>query len=225
MREKKYIFDIFLILWKEISLLDKMKTKLLYSIIVVFCSIFATLTSAAKHEPQKCCRNEKNLLVNRRCVNDSAGKSPPIVLTCEEKYILNPTELEEDYYNITENATLYIADMGSYLLSSEWVNCFITQKIFIMIFAVNFRYCLVNMQDEDETYEIAIVCFPQTDLFDVPKISFEIKSLFIFISVIFLLLTLYIYYRLPELRETQVITIFLPNLLAYWKIYDGKFYL
>jgi len=67
------------------------------------------------------------------------------------------------------------------------------------------RYCLVNTFDEElnETYEIALVCFPENEP-EIVKVSFTIKAIFIFISVFFLILTLYIYYRLPELRQTQV---------------------
>jgi hypothetical protein len=61
------------------------------------------------------------------------------------------------------------------------------------------------MYDEElnETYEIALVCFPENEP-EIVKVSFTVKAIFIFISVFFLLLTLYIYYRLPELRQTQV---------------------
>lgn len=90
----------------------------LFYVLIVTLTLFVAKTTAAL-EPQKCCRNEENLLVNRRCVKDKSGKSPSILLTCEEKYILNPHELEEDFYNVTANATLFIPDMGSYLLREE----------------------------------------------------------------------------------------------------------
>lgn len=39
---------------------------------------------------------------------------------------------------------------------------------------------------------------------NLSKLTYSVKALLIFISVVFLLLTLYVYYRLTELRETQV---------------------
>lgn len=57
----------------------------------------------------------------------------------------------------------------------------------------------------DETHEIAIVCFHESDAdLSLSKLTFTVKAILIFTSVLFLLLTLYVYFRLPELRETQV---------------------
>lgn len=50
--------------------------------------------------------------------------------------------------------------------------------------------------------EIAIVCFSEEQ--EIATMSFSLKAIFLAISIVFLLLTLYIYYLLPELRETQV---------------------
>lgn len=78
-----------------------------------------------------------------------------------------------------------------------------------MTFNVNpNRFCLVHQQDEDdskEVHEVAIVCFPETDSeLSLSKLTFTVKAALIFTSVLFLILTLYIYFRLAELRETQV---------------------
>lgn len=84
----------------------------------------------------------------------------------------------------------------------------------IKFLALN-RFCLVNQHDEehDETFEVAIVCFPETEAeMKLSSLTFTMKAILIFTSVAFLLLTLYIYLRLPELRETQVtsaITLFI----------------
>lgn len=73
-----------------------------------------------------------------------------------------------------------------------------------------FSFCLVNQQgegedDADETHEIAVICFPESEMeLSLAKLTFSVKAVLIFISVVFLLLTLYVYYRLTELRETQV---------------------
>lgn len=57
----------------------------------------------------------------------------------------------------------------------------------------------------EETHEIAIVCFPESSMdISLSKLTFTVKAILIFTSVLFLLLTLYVYFRLSELRETQV---------------------
>jgi hypothetical protein len=73
-------------------------------------------------------------------------------------------------------------------------------------------FCLVNQHgegegedDADDIREIAVVCFPESDMeVALSKVTFSVKAVLIFISVAFLLLTLHIYNRLTELRETQV---------------------
>lgn len=88
-----------------------------------------------------------------------------------------------------------------------------------------FRFCLVNQQDEDdgELLEIAIVCFPEAPSAGISKLEFTTKAVLIFTSVLFLLLTLYIYFRLPDLRETQVrheAWFFLRNALWHFVLQD-----
>ena len=90
----------------------------LYEIIIISLIICVNVIYG-KLEPQKCCRNEKNLLIDRRCTPDRTGKSPNVQLKCEEKYILNPYEMEEDAYNVTEDASLFIPDMGSSFFRDE----------------------------------------------------------------------------------------------------------
>lgn len=73
-----------------------------------------------------------------------------------------------------------------------------------------FRFCIVNQHPEEESgevgelHEIAVVCFPEVPE-EISMLTFTVKAIMIFTSVFFLLLTLYVYYRLPELRETQVL--------------------
>lgn len=79
--------------------------------------------------------------------------------------------------------------------------------ILINIINIRIRFCLVNFTDSDseETYEIALVCFPQTTIdLEAMRLSFATSCILMSISIVFLLLTIYIYFRLPELRETQV---------------------
>jgi len=52
-------------------------------------------------------------------VPDRTGKSPNIILACEEKYMLNPYEMDEDAFNVTEDASLFVPDMGSSFFRDE----------------------------------------------------------------------------------------------------------
>lgn len=88
---------------------------------IVITALLLHLTSAlsAKTEVAKCCENEQNLLIDRKCGANSAGKIPKLNLLCDEKYILDPANVDEDAYNITNNGSLYVPDMQSYLFPDE----------------------------------------------------------------------------------------------------------
>lgn len=73
----------------------------------------------AKNEPPKCCDNDKNLLLNRACDVNGEGIRPKLKLDCEEKYILDPANVEEDEFEVRENGSIYVPDMQSYLLPNE----------------------------------------------------------------------------------------------------------
>lgn len=62
---------------------------------------------------KKCCNNERNLLAKNKCVPDFPGRSLPINLTCDEKYVLDPNTYEEDAYNVTVNGSLHVHDHGN----------------------------------------------------------------------------------------------------------------
>jgi hypothetical protein len=80
-------------------------------------------------------------------------------------------------------------------------------------------YCIVNSVTEEslDLQEIAVVCFEGYFSEEPSPVSYTLRSVLIFISVFFILLTLYVYYLLPELRETQdKVTIFtLINLATF----------
>lgn len=64
----------------------------------------------------------------------------------------------------------------------------------------------MNQRDvelDDELHEVAIVCFAEESM-EMAKLTYTVKAVLIFTSVAFLVLTLYIYFVLKELRETQV---------------------
>lgn len=67
-----------------------------------------------------------------------------------------------------------------------------------------YRHCETNFMPPNfnETRKIAMVCF-EIDYEDIITL-FMVKGILAFISVAFLIMTLYVYWILPDLRETQV---------------------
>lgn len=95
----------------------KKTMKFIISIFIITACL--TKITYAKLEAPQCCDSEKNFLIESQCDADKEGKIPQIKLECEEKYILDPFEFEEDNYTITENGTLLIADMQTVLFRDE----------------------------------------------------------------------------------------------------------
>jgi hypothetical protein len=81
-------------------------------------------------------------------------------------------------------------------------------------------------EEYSELQQIAIVCTSalgiELDYIRITPVEHTIRAILIFISVFFILLTLYIYYLLPELRETQdKVTIFTLINLAKFLFFLG----
>lgn len=74
----------------------------------------------------------------------------------------------------------------------------------IKIYPSFFRYCIGNHFDNEteEIDEITLICFDEEQM-AAENFKFFMKGILIMVSVIFLLITLYVYWLLPELRETQ----------------------
>lgn len=66
-------------------------------------------------------------------------------------------------------------------------------------------FCTTNLlvPGSNATRKVAMVCF--TDDYKNILLLFLVKGILAFTSVIFLAMTLYVYWILPELRETQVV--------------------
>jgi len=97
-------------------------------------------------------------------------------------YMLNELENEEDSYYIDTFGTLYTNE-GSLKLTRD-------------------QYCIAKHTDEDNvTVNIAMVCFEENPAYQ--SVWLPVKTLLISISVSFLVLTLYIYWVIPELRQTE----------------------
>lgn len=86
--------------------------------ILIFAQ-FTDLSTNAQTPPGKCCGNEDNLIVNSVCKPDKSGKSSPIPLTCDAKYVLDPSTFEDDEYNVTVNGSLLLYDFGGTIPAGE----------------------------------------------------------------------------------------------------------
>lgn len=66
------------------------------------------------------------------------------------------------------------------------------------------RYCVANLHasGSNDSREIALVCFG--DHAETAAILFAVKGTLALISAFCILLTLYVYWIIPDMRETQV---------------------
>lgn len=72
---------------------------------------------------------------------------------------------------------------------------------------MSIRFCVgkITKEDVNKTRNGALICFPSAQIASIKELLFVVKAIIGFISVVFLILTLYVYYIIPDLRETQVI--------------------
>ncbi|CAO1435791.1 unnamed protein product [Diamesa serratosioi] len=137
--------------------------------------------SRAETTQYNCCNTKSNQLINRTCDNNGSG-IVEINLKCSDKYVLD-SRIEDDSFNVAKNGSLFLTELDIYMNSDN--------------------FCLVNIYDNEaeEFYPAALVCFTEPEI--EIDFFFMMKAVLLFISVAFLVLTLYVYYLLSELRETQ----------------------
>ncbi|XP_037029890.1 G-protein coupled receptor Mth2-like [Bradysia coprophila] len=155
--------------------------RFMYAIeIVISIAIVARLAEANQHPPP-CC-GQQNILKDRSC--NYNGLKGQILLDCENgKYLLDPSDNKLDTYHILENGYLQMNSSSPPVPIDA--------------------YCITNYlgNGSNETREVALVCFGQH--VKTAPIMFMVKGTMALISVFFLLLTLYVYWIIPDLRETQ----------------------
>lgn len=93
-----------------------MKFIIISILITIVC---LTNTASTKLEAPKCCDSDKNILIESQCDLNKEGKIPQINLGCDEKYMLDPFDFEEDNYTLTENGTLLITELQTILFRDE----------------------------------------------------------------------------------------------------------
>ena len=104
---------------------------------------------------------------------------------CDKKTLIDPSEDPKDKIHLLKNGSLYVSLSNLALPPSQ--------------------YCIDNFEMQDESTKKAIVCFPEIAQDDFSNckdkgISKFLYPALLFISCLFLALTLMIYGSLPELR-------------------------
>lgn len=182
---------------------------------ILIISLIIIGYSRAEPSQYNCCNNRTNQLINRTCDNNGSEKVE-IKIKCLDKYVLD-SRIEDDNFNVAKNGSLFLKELDLYVNSDKWVMILLFYFVLLILKRLHFgisywqcwifyfdSFCLVNIHDNEaeEYYPAALVCFTDPDI--EIDIFFMMKAVLLFISVVFLILTLYVYYLLSELRETQV---------------------
>lgn len=93
--------------------------KILWILLAVQIANCASAIAQHKVAARKCCNNEDNLIIESKCTPDTTGKSLPIALKCESKYVLDPNLYDDDNYNVTANGSLNVFDFASAIPPGE----------------------------------------------------------------------------------------------------------
>lgn len=147
-------------------------------IVVVAISIASSLVQSAYVAKSKACCLGRNLYTNK-CVEGENSE-----IHCSNgRYMLDPMRNRVDRYFITEQGYLEMESSEDASPSS--------------------KFCTTNFQPigTNESREIALVCFDQS--YDTVMALFFLKGFLALVSVVFILATLYVYWLIPDLRETQ----------------------
>lgn len=67
-----------------------------------------------------CCNNGTNLLINRKCYHNQEHRYSDMKLNClKDRFLIDPTEYEDDAYNITANGTLHMYQANIFIQPGE----------------------------------------------------------------------------------------------------------
>ncbi|XP_053682712.1 probable G-protein coupled receptor Mth-like 11 [Sabethes cyaneus] len=160
-----------------------------HQLVVLIGCVLATIVSAdmtAENVPtaltvkeQSCCLDSDVLSTSHHgCFNQTANVTYNVVLNCTQHYLIYQ-ELEVEVHVNPKGA---LVD-GNYEV--EWTD-----------------YCSATLLDGDEKQPVFMVCFNNDGYTSSLSFYFS-KGIMMLISVFFLAVTLYIYFLIPDLRETQ----------------------
>ncbi|XP_058812626.1 probable G-protein coupled receptor Mth-like 11 [Topomyia yanbarensis] len=138
-----------------------------------------SVPAALTLKEQSCCQDGDVLsLALHGCFNQSANATYKVVLNCTQHYFIYQ-DLEVEVHVDSRGA---LVD-GNY--DVDWAD-----------------YCSATLLDGDDTQPAFMVCFNNDGYASSLSFYFS-KGIMMLISVFFLAVTLYIYFLIPDLRETQ----------------------
>uniref|UniRef100_A0A336LVQ9 CSON002509 protein n=1 Tax=Culicoides sonorensis TaxID=179676 RepID=A0A336LVQ9_CULSO len=131
---------------------------------------------------ETCCRNNTQFdEIKNNCKDHVTQTTYPVQLNCP-KYMLDPEKEPEDEFTVIGDGSLIVGDTR---FEKE-------------------EFCLTKIRSPDNSlHDVAFVCHAEVEHGGKDRFWIPIKICLISLSVIFLLLTLYIYYIIPELRQTE----------------------
>lgn len=143
--------------------------------VLAFIVILCGGTLATKLDPQPCCYNEGNVL----SPNGLCADNTHVAINCT-KYLLQSTD---NSYKVLPTGELELDGIKTSLVPQE-------------------DYCISHLTEENakDLIEVALICFSVSNETEFPM--FLLKGTLFLISVAFILATLYVYYLIPDLRET-----------------------
>uniref|UniRef100_A0A182Q2Y8 G-protein coupled receptors family 2 profile 2 domain-containing protein n=1 Tax=Anopheles farauti TaxID=69004 RepID=A0A182Q2Y8_9DIPT len=157
------------------------RTMALVTLVLVLLvgTIAGELKTANDQKANQCCQESyvvdgKNL----RCVRTDGNYTSEMHLNCTHSYMIF-REIEQE---------VYVDETGN-LVDGE----FRIQRN---------DYCVGHTLEEERTEPVFVVCFNMANMETIATMLIS-KGIMMLISVFFLLVTLYIYFIIPELRETQ----------------------
>uniref|UniRef100_A0A2M4A402 Putative g protein-coupled receptor n=1 Tax=Anopheles triannulatus TaxID=58253 RepID=A0A2M4A402_9DIPT len=112
------------------------------------------------------------------CYRADGNLTAHIQLHCNETYLIDPAE--EPQLFVDEEGNLID---GAYTIPKQ-------------------RFCVGHYEDSESDKGVFIVCFDEEDEEAVATMLMA-KGILLLVSVVFLAVTLYIYFIIPDLRETQ----------------------
>uniref|UniRef100_A0A182TDA2 G-protein coupled receptors family 2 profile 2 domain-containing protein n=1 Tax=Anopheles melas TaxID=34690 RepID=A0A182TDA2_9DIPT len=142
-------------------------------------TVAGELVTTHDQKATQCC--QESYMVDgkqQRCVRTDGNYTTEMHLNCTHSYMIF-REIEQEVY-VDETGSLIDGD--SQIQRND--------------------YCVAHTHDGESMQPVFIVCFNMANMDTIATMLIS-KGIMMLISVFFLLVTLYIYYIIPDLRETQ----------------------
>uniref|UniRef100_A0A182SKE7 Methuselah N-terminal domain-containing protein n=1 Tax=Anopheles maculatus TaxID=74869 RepID=A0A182SKE7_9DIPT len=154
-----------------------LRTMALVTLVLAAAVVSGELVTTNDQKANQCCQ-ESYIVDGKRCVRTDGNYTTEMHLNCTHSYMIY-REIEQEVY-VDESGN--VVD-GEYRIQRN-------------------DYCMAHTLDGEGTQPVFVVCFNMANMETMTTMLVS-KGIMMLISVFFLLVTLYIYYIIPDLRETQ----------------------